>query len=129
MRIFETTSVYSFDDQEWTEIYKINNEPVDADTYFEEMEYEVDGDEDDEFDEDECDCENCEYCSECDEKPDDETLEEIKLIEHLAHIFEESECTCGACLRNTLDEAFNLGRQIGFNDCKEVFRSVVDHLD
>ena len=123
MRTFETTSMYDFENQEWVELYHVDGEEVDEETYFEEMEYEVDGD----VDEDECDG-DCENCSK-NEDMDDETLEEIKLIEHFAHTFESSDCTCGACLRNTLYEAYNTGKQIGFADCKGVFRSVVDHLD
>lgn len=48
MRTFETTSMYDFENQEWVEIYHIDGEEVDCDTYFEEMEYEVDGDDEDE---------------------------------------------------------------------------------
>ena len=129
MRIFNAVSVYDFESQEWTEKFFINDEEVDCDEYFEEMELESEEIEEENEDEDNCeDCDDCKGYCEC-EEIDDETQEEIKLIEHLAHTFEDSECICGACLRNTLYEAYCLGKKIGFTDCKDVFRSVVEHLD
>jgi hypothetical protein len=126
MRTFETTSMFDFENQEWVELYYIDGEEVDCETYFEEMEYEVYGDED----EDEYFGEYGEYVCECECKDDsDETQEEIKLIEGFASGFENSGCTCGACLRNTLYSIYQLGKQIGFTDCKDVFRNVVEYLD
>lgn len=79
MRIFETTSMFDFENQEWVEIYHIDGEEVDAETYFEEMEYEVDGDDNE------------------DEKP---TIDEI-INEYVCLLYEVAPCP--DCMKKALE--------------------------
>ena len=121
-----TVNIY-FDDQDGSfvsENYFINGNQVSKQEYdvlIEEYEMnEENCNENDNFDE--CNgCEEvvCEYCDDCEdcEIPADMCVD-IHIVEELASEFEESDCQCRSCLRNTIYNALVRGKSMGWDDCR-----------
>jgi hypothetical protein len=122
MKLFETEAF--FDNGKWEVVYSIDGKEVTEEEYDEELELEeVDDDElveDNELVEECCDGD----CENCDEVIDEETEVIIEIIENYADTIEESECSCGCFLRNTLLDLFNLGRRIGWKDHRDYIKEL-----
>ena len=110
MRLFETKSIWDAEFQKWQEVYFINNEHVEDEVFFKEMETE------ERMVVDEC-------CCECDDKEgfSDEDIAIIGLIEDYADEVEDSDYDC-CTLRGILMDAFLTGRSIGNEEVKDEMR-------
>lgn len=129
MKTFKTEAVYDANKLEWIEIFFIDNQEVSAETYFEEMENETY-----QF----CDvCENlieeclcgdkcdCEDCCNCDEELSDEQQEEVELISnYMKRIYDVF--PCHDCLCEALIQLLYIGKNIGFNDHKNMMRKLLE---
>jgi hypothetical protein len=133
--------------------YSVNGEEVSFEEYAKVIEgfYDDNNDNEDEDDIEEntdeiddvdpqCECCNCDdedcddfHCTcgenEGDEQEfSDEDEEIIKLIEKYASIIEEEPlCKCGCELRNILFELFDVGRNIGFGDAKDMIKEFLEN--
>lgn len=116
MRTFNNESVWDKENQEWVELYYIDGQEVDADTYCEQLEVEEVATEDENC-EDSCQCECCEY--NCNEELADWQKQIVAIVEDFADRIENDECECGCSLRNMLVDMFFIARQIGFEDGME----------
>lgn len=84
---------------------------------------------DEEYDcEKECDVEIVcdDICEDC-EIPKD-LCKDVHIVEDIATEYEDSDCQCESCLRNTIYKALMVGKEIGYEDCKEYIKEFVDEV-
>ena len=131
MKLFKSEHLYDAETQQWVEKFWVNDELVDEDVYYFYLEREKDI-------EDNKDVENFNECGECNECDCDEINElvcndnckeceitceacrDINIVEDIATEFEESDCQCESCLRNVIYRSLMIGKNIGWDDHKEM---------
>jgi len=88
------------------------------------------------LDEDVCECDDCENCLEddcenCCCEDNDMTDEELEIADLLSEYAEEiiQSYPCENCIYEILEEIAEKFRAIGFKDCQEEMRSLLDDMD
>ncbi len=121
MRTFTVDSIFDGEHRKWMEIYMIDNQEVQADTYFKQLEIEERLENDNI--EMSCQCVNCKSArGEFTEQ--EET--EIGLVEYYASLIEEIQCSCGCQLRNTLYKLVQECVAMGYEEASEKMRKFID---
>lgn len=112
MRTFKTESMWDKENGEWIEVYFINDQEVDQDKYFEELENEEYFEDEEITEENTCDCDEC--CEQCEENQDDDN---------------NNLCFCNECQKereqNLLDDLFSM--MFDENACRNcVISKIID---
>lgn len=121
MRTFTVDSIFDGENRKWMEIYMIDNQKVQADTYFEQLEAE-EKEENNEIEE-LCQCVNCKSAR---REFTEQEETEIGLVEYYASLIEEIQCTCGCELRNTLYSLVQECIAMGYEESKQEVREFLE---
>ncbi len=99
MRLFETKSIYNPVDKCWNELFFIDGEKVDEETYYNDIEIEQEYYSDDEDYDNKIDCCQCECC--CNEK---KTIGKL-IDKYTLEMLETNLCPC--CISKSLENFYN----------------------
>jgi len=149
MRVFKNDSIWDKEEQQWIEMYSVDDINMTENEYLEEISVEELATEEEELcqccmcedkcNDYECTCEcnelkeefleepcQCVDCKSAREEFTEDEENDIALVEHYADIIENIYCNCGCELRNALYDLICTAKEIGFEDSRE---EILDFLD